>query len=144
MKSLLVTMAATALSVAFAAAEPNAFPYDEFAKFSEKMPGEKIDGVLFVPAYLKAREPGTKLDPVAANFRILMPDGKTVPLKCDPLPANPEEAKNPADKKKAEGGFTHKLWIPKDPATYAGSAMLNDLPKESLEIQFPLPPREEP
>jgi hypothetical protein len=125
-----------------AMAEPNALPYDEFTKFSEKMPGEKIDGELLIPAYLKPRTAGEKIDLAVANFRIQMPDGKSVPLKCEQMPVIPEAVTNLNDKKKIVAGFTHKLWIPKDPAKYAGAAMLNDLPKDFLEIQFPLPPRE--
>ncbi|HVJ45859.1 MAG TPA: hypothetical protein VM511_05690 [Luteolibacter sp.] len=129
--------------VALAAAEPNSFPYDEFTKFSEKMPGEKIGDALVIAAYLKPRTAGEKIDLAVANFRIQMPDGKVVPLKCEQLPVVPEGVTNENDKKKIAVGFTHKLWIPKDPAKYAGAAMLNDLPKDFLEIQFPLPPREE-
>lgn len=143
MKSFLGVLTGMTLATGALLAEPNAFPYDEFAKFSEKIPGEKIDGAVLIPAYLKAREPGAKIDLAKANFRIVMPDGKTVPLKCDVLPEKAEESPNPVDQKKIAGGFTHKLWIPKDPVTYAGASMLNDLAKESLEIQFPLPPREE-
>lgn len=134
--------AASLLLFETSAAEPNAFPYDEFAKFTEKIPGEKVDGKVLIAAFLKARESAPKIDPAKANFRILLPDGTSVPLKCEPLPAKPEEAKNPTDQKWIQKGFTHKLWIPKDPAAYAGSALLNDLPAESLEVQFPLPPRE--
>lgn len=138
-------MAAAAALLLFetSAAEPNAFPYDEFAKFTEKIPGEKVEGKVQIAAFLKSREPAPKIDPAKANFRIILPDGTVVPLKCDPLPGKPEDAANPIDRKWVERGFSHKLWIPKDPAAYAGSALLNDLPAESLEIQFPLPPREE-
>ncbi len=127
----------------FAVAEPNALPYDEFTKFSEKMPGEKVGDVLLIPAYLKPRVANEKIDLVLANFRIQMPDGKIIPLKCEQMPVIPEAVTDQNDKKKIIAGFTHKLWIPKDPAKYAGSVMLNDLPKDFLEIQFPLPPREE-
>ena len=127
---------------AISAEEPSAFPYEEFARFSEKMPGQKIDGVVLIPAYLKPITPGNVLDAAKANFRIRMADGTTAPLRCDVLPANADDAKDPADIKKIQGGFTHKLWIPKDPEKYKGAALLNDLPAGYLDIHFPLPPRE--
>ena len=127
---------------AISAEEPSAFPYEEFARFSEKMPGQKIDGVVLIPAYLKPITPGNVLDAAKANFRIRMADGTTAPLRCDVLPANADDAKDPADKKKIQGGFTHKLWIPKDPEKYKGAALLNDLPAGYLDNHFPLPPRE--
>lgn len=125
------------------AQEPNVFPYDEFARFSEKMPGREVDGALLIPAYLKPITPGNILDPVKANFRIRMADGTSQPLRCETLP-KAEDAKDPVDQKRILAGFTHKLWIPKDPQKYKGGALLNDLPEGYLDIQFPLPPREAP
>lgn len=125
-----------------AMAEPNELSYDEFARFSERMPGEKVGDEQLIPAYLKPRTAGEVIDLAVANFRIRMPDGKIIPLKCDPLPVDPEAGLTPNDKKQIRAGFTHKLLIPKDPAKYAGAAMLNDLPKNFMEIQFPLVPRD--
>ena len=124
-----------------AAAEPNVFPYDDFARFSVNMRGEKVDGVEMIAAYLKAVEEGKKIEPAEANFRIRLPDGTSAPLRCEALPEKPGEGKTPEDVLKITAGFTHKLWIPKDPAKYAGGALLNDLPKGFLNIQFPKPPK---
>ena len=133
-------MAAGGLS----AQEPNAFPYEEFAKFSEKMPAQTVDGVVLIPAYLKPIAPGNILDPAKANFRIRLADGTGTPLRCDVLPTKAEDAKDPIDRKMILGGFTHKLWIPKDPEKYKGSVLLNDLPAGYLDIHFPPAPRKEP
>lgn len=141
MRVLLMAMVSLVGAGVISAAEPNAFPYDEFAKFSEEMPGEDVGGVKMIAAFLKAAPAGATLDPAKANFRIRMGDGSTVPMRCDVLPAKAEDSANPADRKRIEMGFTHKLWIPKDPEKYKGAAMLNDLPQGFLEIQFPLPPR---
>jgi len=127
---------------ALSAAEPNVFPYDEFAKFSEKMPGEDLEGVKMIAAFVKAAKEGEKLDLAKANFRIKMADGSIIPMRCDVLPEKPEDSKVEADQRRIRMGFTHKLWIPKDPEKYKGAALLNDLPPNYLEIQFPLPPRE--
>jgi hypothetical protein len=129
-----------AASILFAA-EPNIFPYDEFAEFSRQMPGEDVGGAKMIAAYLKAAKAGDTLDLAKANFRIKMADGSLVQMRCDVLPAKPEDASLLADKKRIQMGFTHKLWIPKDPQKYKGSALLNDLPEGYLEIQFPLPPQ---
>lgn len=131
-------------AAAFSAAEPNAFPYEEFAKFSEKMPGEDVDGVKMIPAFIKAAKEGDTLDLAKANFRIRMADGSVVPMRCDVLPTKAEESSNPEDQRRIRLGFTHKLWFPKDAEKYKGASLINDLPQGFLEIQFPLPPRETP
>jgi len=140
MIGLLMILAMTGAS--FAADQPNAFPYAEFSKFADTMKGEVIDGVESIPAYLKAAKEGDKLDGETAHFRIQTADGRSTPLRCEILPENPEEGKNPVDQSKIRAGFTHKLWIPKDPKKYEGAVMLNDLPLGFLEIQFPLPAKE--
>lgn len=143
MRILLMAMVSLVAAGSLSAAEPNAFPYDEFAKFAEKMPGEDVGGVKMIAAFLKAAQAGETLDPAKANFRIRMADGSISPMRCDVLPAKPEDTADPADRRRIQMGFTHKLWIPKDPEKYKGAAMLNDLPQGYLEIQFPLPPRED-
>ena len=144
MRTLLMVMVSVLAAGVLPAAEPNVFPYDEFAKFSEKMPGEDVGGVKMVAAFLKAAQAGETLDLAKANFRIRMADGSVVPMRCEVLPAKAEDTGNLADRKRIQMGFTHKLWIPKDPEKYKGAALLNDLPQGYLEIQFPLPPREAP
>lgn len=144
MRILLMAMVSLAVAGTLSAAEPNVFPYDEFAKFAEKMPGEDVAGVKMIAAYLKAAPAGETLDAGKANFRIRMADGSTLPMRCEVLPAKPEESTDTADRKRIQMGFTHKLWIPKDAGKYKGAALLNDLPQGYLEIQFPLPPREAP
>ena len=144
MRILLMAMVFLVAAGAPSAAEPNVFPYDEFTKFAEKMPGEDVDGVKMVAAFLKAAQEGKTLDAAKANFRIRMADGSMVPMRCDVLPAKAEDAADPTDRKRIQMGYTHKLWIPKDPEKYKGAALLNDLPHGYLEIQFPLPAREAP
>ncbi|RYD29192.1 MAG: hypothetical protein EOP87_18700 [Verrucomicrobiaceae bacterium] len=144
MRTLLMAMVSLVAVGWLSAAEPNAFPYDEFAKFVEKIPGEDVGGVKMVAAFLKAAPAGGTLDPAKANFRIRMADGSAVPMRCDTLPAKAEDSTDPVDRKRIQMGFTHKLWIPKDAEKYKGAALLNDLPQGFLEIQFPLPPREVP
>ncbi|WAC20098.1 hypothetical protein OVA24_01735 [Luteolibacter sp. SL250] len=144
MRVLLMAMGFLLVAGTLSAAEPNVFPYDEFAQFAHQMPGEDVGGVKMVAAFLKAAKPGETLDLAKANFRIRMADGSIAPMRCDVLPAKAEDTANLADRKRIQMGFTHKLWIPKDPEKYKGAALLNDLPQGYLEIQFPLPPREAP
>jgi hypothetical protein len=136
---LMMILAMTGAS--FAADKPNAFPYSEFAKAAAPLQGEVIDGVESIPLYLKALKAGDKIDCESAHFRIQMADGKIQPLRCDPLPEKPEEGKSPADQSRIRAGFTHKLWVPKDPKKYEGAVMYNDLPAGYLDIQFPSPAR---
>jgi hypothetical protein len=144
MRVLLLAMVSLMAASPLSAAGPNVFPYDEFAQFVEKSPGEDVGGAKMIVAYLKAAQAGETLDPAKANFRIRMADGSTVPMRCEVLPAKAEDAAHPSDRMRIQMGFTHKLWIPKDREKYKGAALLNDLPQGYLDIQFPLPPREEP
>jgi hypothetical protein len=139
MKPMIGLMILAMTGASLAADTPNAFPYAEFSKFADTMRGEVIDGVESIPAYLKPAKAGDKIDCEVAHFRIQTTDGKSLPLRCEILPAKAEEGKNPVDQSKIQAGFTHKLWIPKDPKKYEGAVMLNDLPTGFLEIQFPLP-----
>lgn len=125
--------------VSIATGEPNAFPYAEFAKAAAPIKGEIIDGVESIPLYLKAMKAGDKIDCETAHFRIQTADDKSQPLRCEILPEKPEEGKTPADQSRIRAGFTHKLWVPKDPEKYEGAVMLNDLPAGYLDIQFPSP-----
>jgi len=134
---MMVILAMTGAS--FAANEPNAFPYAEFAKAAAPLKGEVVDGVESIPLYLKAMKAGDKIDCEAAHFRIQTADGKSEPLRCDPLPEKPEEGKSPAEQSRIRAGFTHKLWVPKDPVKFEGAVLLNDLPPGYLDIQFPSP-----
>lgn len=140
----LIAAAMTMLASGLSVAEPSALPYDEFFKFTENHPGEKVDGNLLIAAFIKASAQGEKLDAVKSNFRIQLADGTSIPLHCEALPAKAEEGKTQVDQNWIARGFTHKLWIPKDAEKYKGAALLNDLPPNSLEIQFPLPARETP
>ena len=132
-------------SVGSAADEPSAFPYEEFLKATDKNSGQPVDGVPMIPIYLKPLKPGDQIDLKKANFRITMPGAKAaaIPLHCEVLPKNADDAKNPTDQSRIRAGFTHKLWVPKDPEKYAGSALLNDLPAGFLDVQFALPPKPE-
>lgn len=134
---MMVILAMTGASIA--AGEPNAFPYAEFAKAAAPLKGEVVDGVESIPLYLKALKAGDKIDAEAAHFRIQTADGKSQALRCEPLSVKPEEGRNPAEQSRIRAGFTHVLWVPKDPVKYEGAVLLNDLPPGFLDVQFPSP-----
>lgn len=128
-----------AASCVIAADEANEFPYQEFFRIMAPVKGEVVDGVELIPVYLKPILNTSKIDVTKADFRIRMADGKTVPLRCEELPEKPADAKTQEDHTKVRQGFTHKLWIPKDPAKYGQSVLLNNLPPGSLDMHLPAP-----
>lgn len=119
--------------------EANEFPYQEFIRIMGPTKGEVVDGVELIAVYLKPILRTSKIDVTKANFRIRMPDGKTLPLRCEELPERPADAKTQEDHTKVRLGFTHKLWIPKDPGKYDKSVLLNNLPPGSLDMHLPAP-----
>ena len=95
---------------------------------------QKVDGVECVPFYLKSTKAGEPLDAKKADFHIRTWDGDKQPLKLTLLSEIPADKRTDIEKKVAEKGYTHILWIPKGVKQYLDGDLVHNLPKGSIDM----------
>ena len=128
---MIVVTLAIAATTAFGE-DKTIVPYERMKTPMEAFPSRDIEGVDYTPFYLRHTKEGTMLDPEAAKFRIETADGKTVILKWETLASIAEADRTVFEEKQIQDGFTHRLWIPKDPKKYAHAKIVWDLPPQSV------------
>lgn len=105
--------------------------YDNIYRPMQLVKPKNIDGVDYVPFYIRAKKEVSFKD---ANFCLSNNSGGDLKLSYTRLKDIPINERNHEDINYIEEGYQIKLWAPKDPVKYKGWIMKHDLEKGVLEL----------